>query len=292
MENIDAKIEEARQTFMGFYKKQRLYNNVAFALVIVLIIAAYVVLQAWLGQNFLALGSVGVILILLYVYSRISRTKMEKLTKGYISEYYGLMKEKVLPEDRYPHSVMDFDRKLELSTFTDAGILKDIVRINTRAVVSFDFRGQEATVCDMAAYRSADPKQTPSYLGKFISVPLKLDLPGRILVYIKPKVQGKGPDVLDDMKKVEENDRYVIYATDASTYKALPSNFVRLLDTLTVDDLLVDATFSIRADQTQVALSYTDALMVIPLQNAFDPSPSEQYGKNLQTTLSILDSLK
>ncbi len=292
MENIDTKIEEARQSFMAFYKKQKLYNNVAFVLVIVLIIAAYVVLQAWLGQNFLALGAVAIILVLLFVYSRISRTKMEKLTKEYITQYYGFMKEKAFPEGRFPNSTIDFDRKLDLSEFTNAGILKEIVRINTRGVVSFDYRGHEATACDMAAYRSADGKQTPSFLGKFISVPLKLNLSGRILIYIKPKVQAKGPDSLDDIQKIDETDRYVIYATDASTFKTLPSGFIHLLDLLTVDDLLVDATFSIHPDQTQVALSYTDALMVIPLQNAFDPSPSEQYAKNLQAMFAILDSLK
>lgn len=277
---------------MAFYKKQRLYNNIAFVLVIVLIIASYVVLQAWLGQNYLALGSVAVILVLLFVYSRISRTKMEKLTKEYITQYYGLMKEKAFPEDRFPKATIDFDRKLDLSVFTDAGILKEIVRINTRGIVSFDYRGNEATACDMAAYRSADGKQTPSFLGKFITVPLKLNLSGRILVYIKPKVQAKGPDVLDDLIKIEETDRYVIYATDSASFKTLPPGFVHLLDSLNVDDLLVDATFSIHPEQTQVALSYTDALMVIPLQNAFDPAPSDQYAKNLQSTLAILDSLK
>jgi len=292
MENIDIKIEEARKSFMAFYKKQRLYNNIAFVLVIVLIIASYVVLQAWLGQNYLALGAVAVVLVLLFVYSRISRTKMEKLTKEYITQYYGLMKEKAFPEERFPKATIDFDRKLDLSVFTDAGILKEITRINTRGIVSFDYRGQEATACDMAAYRSSDGKQTPSFLGKFIVVPLKLNLSGRILVHIKPKVQAKGPDVLDDLQKMEETERYVIYATDAATFKVLPSGFVHLLDSLSVDNLLVDATFSIHPGQTQVALSYTDALMVIPLQNAFDPAPSDQYAKNLQSTLAILDSLK
>ncbi len=292
MENIDTKIEEARQSFMSCYKKQRLYNNIALVVVVALIIVAYVVLQAWLGQNYFAIGAVAVILGLLFVYSRISRTKMEKSTKNYIRQYYSFMKEKVFPDDRFPNSSMDFEKKLDLSVFTGAGILNNIYRINSRGVISFEYQHQNATICDMAAYTSADAKQSPSFLGKFLSVPLALNFSGRILVYLKPKVQGKGPDCLEDVKKVEETDRYTIYATDSSTLKVLPTNFIRLLETLEVDDLLVDATFSIRPDQTQVALSYTDALMVIPLQNAFDKDPSDRYAKNIQVTFALLDALK
>ncbi len=292
MENIDLKIEEARQTFMGFYKKQRLYNNIALVGVVALIIVAYVVLQAWLGQNYLAIGAVAVILGLLFVYSRIARTKMEKYTKSYISQYYGFMKEKVFPIERFPNSSMDFEKKLDLAVFTNAGILNNIYRINSRGVISFDYHGQGATICDMAAYTSADAKQSPSFLGKFLSVPMKLNFSGRILVYLKPKVSAKGPDCLEDVKKVEETDRYTIYASEPATLKALPTSFMRLLDTLEVDDLLVDATFSIRPNETQVALSYTDALMVIPLQNAFDKVPSDRYAKNIQDTFALLDALK
>lgn len=292
MESIDLRIEEARASFMVIYKKQRLLNNVALGVVVLLIIAAYVILQAWLNLNYVALGAVAVILVLLFVYSRISRTKIENSTKKYIYDYYGLMKEKTLPPDRFPNASIDFEKKLELSVFTDAGILKDIVRINSRGVISFQYKGQPATLCDMASYTAVDGKQTPSFLGKFLSVPVSFDTQGRILVYLKPKLQGKGPNALDDLKKLDENDRWVFYGAEGVSLKSLPSSFWSVFETLEVDDLLVDATFSIKSSEVKVALSYTDALMVLPLQNPFDPKPSDHFIKDFQTVMSILDTLK
>ncbi len=292
MEGIDLKIEESRQAFMALYKKQRLLNNIALIVVVSLIIAAYVILQAWLNINYAAIAAVAGILVLLFVYSRISRSKMEKTTKEYIHQYYDLMKDKVFSQDRFSNATMDFEQKLDLNVFTDAGILQDIVRINSRGVITSTYQGQNVVISDLAAYKLADGKQTPSFLGKFIIHPISLSFSGRLLVYLKPKIPANGPNALDDVKKIDETDRWVIYGSEATSKKMLSSKFMQQLESLDIDDLLMDAVFSIQSNVIKVALSYTDALMVIPLQNPFDPKPSDHYKKDLTTVIAAIDSLK
>lgn len=187
---------------------------------------------------------------------------------------------------------MDFEKKLDLNIFTDAGILNDIVRLNSRGVITFPYNGQNAMVSEMAAYKASDGKQTPSFLGKFLVVPTSHAVPGRLLVYLKPKAPANGPNALDDLKKIEETEKWIIYGSEGTSKKTLSSPFLQRLDELEVDDLLLDTTFSIQTNIIKVALSYTDALMVIPLQTAFDPKPSDHYRRDLTTVLSVIDLLK
>jgi hypothetical protein len=292
MAEIEQKIELERVKFMTFYKKQRLMNNIALVVSLVLIITVYLVIQAIFSQNLIALGSVALILLMLFIFSKVTRPKMEAATKAYIEVYYNLLSNIVFPVSAYPDVKVDPQGKLAIDTFADSGFLKNVSRINSRALTTVTLGGHSALVCDLAVYAKADKKQMPVFLGKFISADNTQKTDGRLLIYRKSKVAGKGPDMTDDVKLVEDNEQHTIYATEGNTKKWPVEAIISALDSLDIGDILTDCALSIKDGKTTILLSYSDALMVIPLQTPFVPHAINHYASDLCKITEIIGLIK
>lgn len=292
MEDINQKIEEKRVAFMAYYKKQKLYNNIAMIAVVAVVIAAYVFVQGMLNMQYLTLGIVAATLVLLLVYSRIMRTHVDKATKTYIHEYYDLQTSFVFPSDKFADAKIEMTVRLDDKEFTDAGIIKEIIRTSSRGLITASFSDVKISLADLAAYDTVDRKKGPVFLGKYLTCENHLSLDGRILIYIKPKIAGKGPNDLSDLKEVLVTESYVIYSSTSDYSKIITKRVIDVINSINVNETLTDVTISIKSGKTYAALSYNDSLMVIPLQAPYNPSPTEKYRLDIEKITELITLIK
>jgi len=292
MEEINKQIEEKRVVFMAFYKKQKLYNNIAMIAVVAVVIAAYVFVQGMLDMQYLTLGIVAAAFVILLVYSKVMRTRVDKATKTYIHEYYDLQTNLVFPSDKFTSASIEMTARLDDKEFTDAGIIKEIIRTSSRGLITVSLGEVKIALADLAAYDTVDRKKGPVFLGKFLTCDNHLSIDGRVLIYLKPKITGKGPNALDDLKEVSSTESYVIYSSTNDYSKIISKRVIDVLNSITVDETLTDVTISIKSGKTYVALSYTDALMVIPLQAPYNPIPSEKYRHDIEKIAELITLIK
>jgi len=292
MEEINKLIEEKRAAFMAFYKKQKLYNNIAMIAVVAVVIAAYVFVQGVLNMQYLTLGIVAAVLVILLVYSKVMRTRVDKATKTYIHEYYDLQTSLVFPSGKFTNASIEMTARLEDKEFTEAGIIKEIIRTSSRGLITASLGDTKIYLADLAAYDTVDRKKGPVFLGKFLTSDNHLSIDGRILIYIKPKIAGKGPNALDDVKEVSSTDSYIIYSSTNDYSKIITKHVIDVINSITIDETLTDVTISIKSGKTCIALSYTDSLMVIPLQATYNPAPSEKYRLDIEKIAELITLIK
>jgi hypothetical protein len=292
MEEINLKIEQKRVAFMAYYKKQKLYNNIAMIAVVAVVISAYVFIQGMLNMQYLTLGIVAATLVLLLVYSKIMRTRVDKATKTYIREYYDLQTSLVFPGDKFGDAKIEMTARLDDKEFTDAGIIKEIIRTSSRGLITASFSNAKISLADLAAYDTIDRKKGPVFLGKFLTCENHLSLDGRVLIYIKPKIAGKGPNDLADLKEVLATESYVIYSSTSDYSKIISMRVIDVINSMSVNETLTDVTISIKSGKTCIALSYNDSLMVIPLQAPYNPMPTEKYRQDIEKISELITLIK
>ncbi|MCX5775727.1 MAG: hypothetical protein NTV44_05160 [Firmicutes bacterium] len=288
MEEIYQKIEEKRAAFMAYYKKQKLYNNIAMIAVVAVVISAYVFVQGMLNLQYLTLGIVAATLVILLVYSRIMRKRVDKATKTYINEYYDLQTSLVFPSDKFANAKIEMTARLEEKEFTDAGIIKEIIKTSSRGLITTSYGDAKISLADLAAYDTVDRKKGPVFLGKYLTCDNHLSLDGRILIYIKPKIAGKGPNDLSDVKEVLATETRVIYASTSDYSNVITKRVLDVIDSINVNETLTDVTISIKSGKTYIALSYNDSLMVIPLQSPFNSSPTDKYRLDIEKIAELI----
>lgn len=90
---------------------------------------------------------------------------------------------------------------------------------------------------------------------------------------------------------IEDSHTMVVYGQ--STGKRVLTKTVRnALSKIRTNDTLVDLAISIKPGKTYYAFGYDDNLMVLPLEKAFNPAPTEELGADMKLVLNLVDAFE
>ena len=81
----------------------------------------------------------------------------------------------------------------------------------------------------------------------------------------------------------------VIWSNNKDWKKVITPAFKKLLGELKLNKVLIDVAVSIKEGQIFVLLGYDDPLMVLPLENPYNPHPYEGYKKDLAVAVKMIE---
>lgn len=292
MENLQTTLEEKKGVFWKEYSKYKKINNVLLGVSVAVIIADYIWLLPW--NQIVGFVVIGVMLAGLLFYSSYMKKNISAKVNGYLEEYYSLTSNYAFENDRLDNFKSMMQEKLQTNDFVDARILKEIVHSGSRNLVTYDYRSFQVKSADYVAYREVNKKRNAVFLGKLFVIKADHSFTGRTVVYLKPAkettIPNYGPDDVVDLFKVVDNDQMVVYSSDEHTPLA-DEKTLELMNNLTPNQYLIDATLVFENDLITIALSYSDELMAVPLKEAFNPLPLEKFKQNVQDIHNILSHI-
>ena len=136
-----ANIEADRKTFFQQYKKSNLWKYLVSGLCVVIIIIGYILplqIEAWKPyQMWITLPTLAVGVVILGVFSVISRKKIEAKMKDYFRKFYENTNKFVMSDPDISNLAGTVDDKLTPDAFNAAGLYKDVAQVGSRASLTF-----------------------------------------------------------------------------------------------------------------------------------------------------------
>jgi len=290
-------IETERQKFFKVVKKQNIIKWVDSLVAIGLLVFSWLYFVGntkfsngiRYGVGF-GLTAVAVLMIVGY-YVIIKRFNDKKMSE-YLKVYYGAMNAYTFGNERFKDVHGDIAAKIDHSDFLDSRAFKDVSSLSSRNVVSFLVDGKiKAKICDCAAQRSTVKKLEPLFIGKYLIADNTYTGNDEIIIQLLGNSRSLPPNNLDVLPKVASNKKQVIY-TNYKNYESVVNAKVRqAIAQLVTNNVLVDCFISITKGKTYIGLGYDDCLMIVPLQQKFNPIPLECYKKDMQTVADIIVNL-
>lgn len=297
-------IEAARQTFFAFYKKMNRIKCIVTAVVLVII------LSAWLIPNFIqvgtdesgnpvgldsglvlgiGIGGIAIGLVILIVYNFLFKKATEKETAAYFNSYYKV-------NDDYVFSGFATDRtgnvdsKLSDELFNAAGCYKSVAKVGSRNCINFVHEGKNVTFADAAAQVKGAKQLETVFVGKFMAVD-NSHSGDTVLVYLKGNKTALPPTTLESMNLLEDNRRMVVYG-DTGGKRLLTKEVRECLAAFDTDNTLVDLTLVVKAGRTFILFGYNDNLMILPLEKPFDAAPTEHHREDMVKAFKLVDAIE
>ncbi len=294
-ENL-ANVENARKDFNQAYKKSNIVKWIVTMGALTLIVLGYVIPNCcapFKGQTYamyITLGVIAFAIILLGVYSFVSRKKIDKTMTDYFAKYYDFSNAYALSGLGVSNLDGGASCKINPEDLTACGLYGDVVKVGSRDLITFTYHDNEIKVVDCAA-QTRGPKNSlrTVFVGKMVVAPN--DYNGNdLIVYLKGNKRALPPTNLNSYSLLEDHKDYAIYGTKGAK-KGLTKKALEAIKSLTTDKTLVDVAVNYRAGHTYFMLGYEDDLMVLPLDNAFNPAPTEHYRADLKIVFSAIDAI-
>lgn len=289
-----ADIETARNSFHHIYKKLNLIKWIITGVGLALVIAGWIVpsVISGIGANitmYISLGVTAVVLIALAVYSVLFRKKVDAAMKAYFKEYYDHTCHFV-----YPESVEGLtgtvDDKLPQETFMESDIYKDVVKVGSRAYMTFTYRGKKALIADCAAQKKGEKALETLFVGKFLKFE-GITSKDELLVYLKGNKRALPPNTLHGRQLIEDSKSMVIYGSGKA--RSLLTKKVReALAQFDTNKTFIDMALTVNEKGLFIAMGYEDDLMVLPLEKPFNPQPTIQNKEDIQKVLNLVDAFE
>ena len=83
----------------------------------------------------------------------------------------------------------------------------------------------------------------------------------------------------------------IIYTENKKYESVVNAKTRQLISELVTNNVLVDVSISITKGKTYFCLGYDDCLMVLPLQDKFNPLPVYKFKKDMQIIAEIITNL-
>lgn len=287
-------LEQEKSRFVKKYKNSRYLSIGSTVLVLAIIIVSYTtildkgVIGQWIAIILIALSLIGSL-----VFSRILRNKVTNYVKDYMRDYNGEINNIALETSEIQNYYYDFKGMLTTDTFVEAKLLEDVNNTTSRNYISYDVKDSHVEVADYVAYRQNGKKAQVVFLGKLFKAERRAKIDGRILIHIKPDKtlspqETVGPDDLGDLVLIEETPTHFVYATSADVFKKLKPKALGKLLKLTPSKDLADITISMYENKVIAALSFSDAVMVVPYKEPVAAAGILEFQKTLQTLNEFL----
>lgn len=287
-----ASIEAARKTFHKSYKKLNIIKWIITAVGLVLIVVGWVVPSTINGiasnvTMYISLGVTAVVLIVLGVYSVIFRKKVDKSMKEYFKTFYDYTNKYVFPPEVESLNGT-VDDKLPQELFLESNIYKDVVKVGSRAYMTFNYKGLKCHIADAAAQKKGDRQLETLFVGKFLKIE-DVTNQDELLVYLKGNKRALPPNSLKGRNLIEDSKTMVIYGSGKA--RSLLTKKVReAIAQFDTNRIFIDMSITVNEKGLFIAMGYEDDLMVLPLEKPFNPAPTDQYKEDFEKVLNLIDA--
>lgn len=287
-------IEKNRIDLYSSYKK---HNSLKFVVTVICLIA---ILVAFILIPSLNLGGLGttltvviaiVALALTYGYSVYVRKKFDRRMKDYFNVYFECINEYALEGKEFSKIELQNPGKITLEEFNECLLYKDVVEAGSRGLTNFKYKKLDLSIVDCAGNVKAEKRMKPVFVGKMVrsKASYKGDKP--ILIYIKGNDRALPPTNLEGVKNVLDDSKMAIYSDSKTWKKVITGPVMKALGAIKTEKILVDVAISIYGGKVYVMMGYDDPLMVLPLQEEFNPAPTEKYKKDIKAVAALVEAL-
>lgn len=289
-------IEQERQKFFKTFRVQNTLKWIISVICIAAIVIGCIVVPNVITDNDnlktgLMLGIVVVALAGTFGYSVFTKRSMNGKMKKYFNFYYKKVNEFAMDQEGFSEPVLQEPGKIDIDLFRDTNLYKDIVDVGSRGLTEFEYNGIPMRIVDCAGQIKDDKRMRPVFVGKLLHCATKYLGEQSIVIYFKGNERALPPTNVSELKVVEDNTKYVIYSNSADVKKIVKPAIKKMLDGIEMNKVLVDLAISMHDGKIFVCFGYDDPLMVLPLQNQFDPRPNEQFKKDLGKVIKVVEAL-
>lgn len=293
-EVVYPELEEHKKAFVKAYNVSRWISYLSSAVVIAIIVVAYLVIfplnppaGTWAGVILIILTLIGS-----FVFSRFHRTKLTNRIKKYMTDYNLSVNEISLKDSKISNYAFDFNGEIAKKSFTDARLLKEIIDANSRNLSKYNVGRFDVELADFVAYRQDGKRARAAFLGKFLSATAQESIEGRVLLYLKPDPgifkDAAGPDDIADLELLDDKPRYRLYATNKDVKKKFPLKALNAILEIIPDQELADVSVSMYENKVAITLTYSDALMVVPYKEEIPSEAIAKYKEHLTKVNNFL----
>lgn len=289
-------IEKDRADFLRVYRLQNTFKWVISLVCIAAVVVGCIVVPNVIKDNDnlktgLMLGIVLGALALTILYSVLTKRSMNKRMKKYFTSYYRNVNEFAFNQEGFENVVLQEPGKIDIELFRDTNLYKDLVSVGSRGLTEFDYRGIPMRIVDCAGNIRENKRIRPVFVGKMIHCACSYTDSQTIVIYFKGNDRALPPTNVGELKVREDNNKFIIYANNDKYNKVINANVLKLLKGIEMNKVLVDLAISMHDGKLFCCFGYDDPLMVLPLQNQFDPKPNEQFKKDLGKVIKVVEAL-
>ena len=283
-------IEEARAKFLKVYRTQNAVKWVVSLVCIAAVIFGCIVVPNLIGG---LNGTIAMVVILVValaatiLYSVFTRKAIRGKMEAYFNLYYENINKFVF-EDEVSDIASQFPGKIQNEAFTDNGLYKDVIEVGSRGLAEFKYKDIDIAVVDAAAQVRQDKRIVPVYVGKYLYAASNYAYDDPTFVYFKGDKRALPPTNLDGVKEVLKENRYTVYSNNSDWKKVITPEVKKIFEDIKMNKELVDLSISLQKGRVFVCMGYDDPLMVLPLQNQFDPKPTETYKTDVKNVLKLI----
>ena len=182
-----------------------------------------------------------------------------------------------------------FPGKIQSDAFLDNNLYKDVVDVGSRGLTEFVYNKVPVAVADAAAQIRKDKRLYPAFVGKYLYAGASYKYDDPLYIYFKGDKRALPPTNLDGVKVVSEDKKMVIYSENKEWKKVINSDVKKILTSIEMNKELVDLSISLQKGRIFICMGYDDPLMVLPLQQQFDPKPTEIFKKDVVKVLKLIE---
>ena len=290
-------LSSAQKAFTDYFNKNKKVNTI----IVVVFMALIVVAIFGLGQNGnampLILGLVIVYFIVLFVFSKRTKTKLNADADKIINDYFLNVDSYITQNEHFSDVCFDVNAKMEEERIKELRIVKDINHVGGRDVIVGKIDNHPFISGDVLVKtkETVDEKtqQFIVFLGKmFIVERPNIVNDGRIIIYLKGK-GANGPTDIEDLTLQENvlSDKFAVYSS-CDVSNVLNENVVALFEQYENNELLIDMFITIDASRVSFGFSFSDAVMRVPLLDEFKAETIDQYKQDVERMIAIFTAIK
>lgn len=284
-------IEEARMNFLKVYKTQNIFKWVVSGICIAAVIFGCIGIPNLIPGT---TGTVAMVVTLVValagtiLYSVFTRKDIQKRMHAYFDLYYQNVNRFVFDEIA-ENIVPQFPGKIDPQTFNDNLLYKDVVDVGSRGLTEFEYKKIPTAVVDCAAQIRQEKRIVPVFVGKYIFAASNYKYDEGLYIYFKGDKRALPPTNLGNIHVVQEDKKMIIYSNNKDWKKIINADVKKILSSIEMNKELVDLSISLQKGRVFICMGYDDPLMVLPLQNQFDPKPTRIYKEDVKHVLPLIE---
>ena len=285
-------IEKARGEFLKIYRLQNTLKWVISLLSIAAVVFGCIFVPNLIGGTGGTVAMVSILvgaLAITILYSVFSRKYMQKKMHAYFDYYYDNVNHFVFDGEQYKNITAKFPGKVEPQAFYDNNLYKDVIDVGSRGLTEFEYNSIPVAVVDCAAQIRREKRVVPVFVGKYLYAASNYQFDEPMYIYFKGDKRALPPTNLEGIKVVQDDKKMIIYTENKEWKKVLTAEVKKLLQDIEMNKELVDLSISLQKGRIFVCMGYDDPLMILPLQNQFDPRPTEIYKQDVVKVLKLIE---
>lgn len=285
-------IEGYRKDYLAYTSKQKKYSYLLTVGVLVVMVVCFILFLNFPDSQGVSIGAIGLmiaVLIVSFVLSKNLKNKMTFEAEKYIEKLFNTQDAYLFSKEKTDNFLITSKGQFSDEEFKKAHLYKEIEGSKGRNLVTFEHNKNVFKVCDFAANKRLKGRTMPRFLGKLYSIKLKSHVKGISIFQLKGKELSDPLDDFEDLKNIENNEKYLLFSNDANVSKIFNSELIKELTSFKIESPLIDVILSIRDDTLVIGIDYEDQFLNIPVDKSFNIKYSQVVKKHYEKVISIVE---